>query len=158
MEYLAPVPAGLSRRLFGELLRNLPLALAVFDREMRYVGHNERWLALHRAPPGVSLIGRSHYEAFPWVRDEWRSAHRRGLAGETVRSEVDRMPRPGGKDEFVRWIVAPWMDDDGSIGGIAIYCEDISGEVETQRRLAERELLLRDMFEQSSVGLNLCTI
>lgn len=138
-----------------QLLRTLPLAAAVFDLEMRYVAHNEGWLTLHGKPVDHSLVGLVHYDVLP-IPDEWRAIHQQCLAGDTVQRAHDTFSREDGKVEHLRWVVTPWRNADGSIAGLIIYCEQITAQVTAERRLAEREGMIRDLFEQSPLGLNLC--
>jgi PAS domain S-box-containing protein len=118
------------QRLFIE---NAPTAIAHFDRDMRYLSANRRWLNDY----GLSddIIGRSHYAVFPEVPDAWKDVHRRALAGEVVRADADPFDRPGGVTQWLNWEVRPWHDAKGEIGGIVIGAEDI-----TQRKLAEEAL------------------
>lgn len=143
-------------RVLEELLQNLPLAATALDRDLRYVVHNERWLTEHHLPPSESLVGRRHYDVFPDIPERWRATLERGLAGESLRSELDVYERADGSKEYLRWVVSPWRREDGSVGGVLIYRETVTREEETARRLAEREGLIREMFEHSPVGLNLC--
>jgi len=146
----------MSERVLEELLRNLPLGAAALDGEMRYVAHNERWLTGHHLDPGVSLVGRSHFDVFPDIPERWRELLRRALAGDGARSQLDVFERADGRKEHVRWALAPWRREDGTIGGVLLYSENVTEEQETAQRLREREGLIRQMFEQSPVGLNLC--
>ena len=41
-------------------------------------------------------IGRYHYDVFPQVPEHWKEAHRRALAGETVRADEEMFVRPDG--------------------------------------------------------------
>lgn len=145
-------------RLFAETLRTLPLAAAVLDRDMRCIAHNPAWLAVHGRPTSESIVGRMNFEAFPWVPARYREVVARCLAGATERSDLDLFERPDGTAIHLRWVVTPWGDDTGRIDGVVIYAEDVSDQVATRRRLAERESLIHDFFEQASVGLNLCTM
>ena len=47
-------------------IKHAPAAVAMFDREMRYVAHTDRWL--------TSLIGRGHYDVFPEIPQHWKEA------------------------------------------------------------------------------------
>lgn len=126
-------------RAFQEYLRlfveNTPAAVAMLDRDMRYLMVSRRWLEDY-ALGDRDIIGLSHYEVFPELPESWKAAHRLCLAGQALRSEEDSFLRPGGKREWLRWEIHPWRTADGEIGGIIILTEVI-----TRRKLAELELL-----------------
>jgi len=143
-------------RLFAETIRTLPLGAAIFDREMRYLAHNEAWLGVMGHPRSESVVGKVHFEAFAWLPDTYKRVCQRCLEGATERSDLERFARPDGSVIDVRWVVTPWRDEKGRIDGVITYAEDMSEQVATRRRLEERESLIRDLFEQSPVGLNLC--
>ncbi len=143
-------------RVLAEVLRTLPLGAALFDRDMRYLAHNEAWLDAHAEPRGRNLVGEVHYEVFPEIPKRWRDVHRRCLAGVTERSARDTFVRADGRREHLTWSVSPWRAESGEVGGLVIYAEPVTAQVETETRLAEREDMIRDLFEQSPIGLNLC--
>ena len=116
-------------RLF---IRHAPVALAMFDRDMRYILASQRWMSDYGLTEAV--VGRSHYEVFPEIPARWRDAHRRGLAGETLREEQDRFDRADGSTQWLRWEIRPWLSHAHAIGGIVIFTEDI-----TARKMAEEE-------------------
>ena len=128
-------------RLFIE---HAPVALAMFDDQMRYVAVSTRWLADY----GLSrrnVIGRSYYEVFPEIQERWRVAHRRCLAGAVEQVDQDCFARADGTTQWLRWQARPWHTAAGAIGGIVIFSEDI-----TDRRHAEqeREALLQEFDRQ----------
>jgi PAS domain S-box-containing protein len=145
-------------RLFTELLETLPLGTAVFDRDMRYVAHNRAWLRAHGHDEAEDLTGKSHYDVFPGIREEWRHVHQRVLAGATEKRDLDTYEMTNGETAYLRWVVAPWKGAPGRIDGVIIHAENVTEHERTRRRLEERESLIRDLFEKSPVGLNLCTM
>ncbi|MHB9097420.1 MAG: CheR family methyltransferase [Syntrophales bacterium] len=115
-------------------IEHAPAALAMFDREMRYLSASRRWRNDYRLGDRA-LIGLSHYDVIPEIPAEWRETHRRGLAGEVVRAEVDRFERTDGPVQWVRREIRPWYDAAGAVGGIVIFSEDI-----TEAKMAEEAL------------------
>lgn len=128
------------------LVEHAPVALAMFDGEMRYLAINQHWRE-HLLLGDRDVIGHSHYEISPEIPEHWRAAHRRGLVGETVSADVDRFERPDGTALWVRWVVRPWYASDGTVGGIVIFGEDITermiADENLRRRNAELELFNR---------------
>jgi diguanylate cyclase (GGDEF)-like protein/PAS domain S-box-containing protein len=123
-----------SRDLLQLFVDRAPAALAMFDREMRYLSVSRRWLEDYELV-GIEVVGRSHYEVFPDIPERWKAVHRRGMAGETLKSDEDRFDRADGTVQWIRWEVVPWRKGDGSIGGIVICSEDITPQKESENRL-----------------------
>lgn len=109
-------------RLFVE---HAPAAVAMLDREMRYLLVSSRWLADFELGE-TDLRGRSHYEVLPTMPEHWKAVHNRCLAGAVERAEEDSFLRPDGQEEWLRWEVRPWRDDRGEVGGIIIFSEIIT--------------------------------
>lgn len=128
-------------RLFIE---HAPAALAMFDRDMRYLAVSPRWKSDYGLGD-ADIIGRSHYEIFPELPNRWKEVHRRGMKGEAVRGVEECFERMDGAIQWLHWEMLPWRDADGAVGGIVIFSEDITDRVRIQeelrnekRRLAER--------------------
>jgi PAS domain S-box-containing protein len=128
-------------RLFVE---HAPVALAMFDQKMRYLQVSRRWLADYGLD-NRDLHGLSHYEVFPEIPQQWKEAHRRGLAGDVLRAEADHFERTDGSVQWIRWEIRPWYDASGNVGGIVIFTEDI-----TERKRSEEALLRSEKL--ASVG------
>ncbi|MGB0126308.1 MAG: PAS domain S-box protein, partial [Rhodocyclaceae bacterium] len=119
-----------------------PAAIAMFDREMRYLFVSRRFLSDYRLAEG-NVIGRSHYEVFPELTERVREIHRCCLAGETRRSEEDPFSRADGSVDWVRWEIRPWYLDTGQIGGIILLTENITERKRAEQALRESERRFR---------------
>lgn len=125
-------------RLFAQ---HAPAAVAMFDREMRYLVVSAQWLRDYNLE-GQTVIGRSHYEVFPEIPERWKEIHRRCLAGAVEKSDADPFERANGKRMWLRWEDRPWHRADGSIGGIVMFTADITELKELQQQLEERNAAL----------------
>jgi diguanylate cyclase (GGDEF)-like protein/PAS domain S-box-containing protein len=118
----------------ANFIKHAPAAVAMFDKDMRYVAHTDRWLEDYQLPQ-TSLVGLSHYDVFPEVLDHWREKHQRILAGATERSDEERFKRADGSENIIRWEVRPWYLPDESVGGVMMLTEEI-----TKQKLLKDEL------------------
>jgi PAS domain S-box-containing protein len=125
-------------------IEHAPAAIAMFDRDMRYLAASRRWRLDYRLTG--ELPGRSHYEIFPEIPELWKEAHRRGLAGESLHSEGDWFERANGSDQWVKWDILPWRTFDGEVGGIIIATEDITARKQDEVRLRESRAKLQAAF------------
>ncbi|MHB1051469.1 MAG: PAS domain S-box protein [Thiobacillus sp.] len=132
-------------RLFIE---HAPAALAMFDRDMRYLAVSRRWLTDYQLERS-DILGHSHYEIFPRIPERWKAIHCRGMDGELVRTDKDPFERADGSVQWLRWEVRPWFAADSAVGGIVIFSEDISEYIHSEQALHESEARYRQLFEQS---------
>jgi diguanylate cyclase (GGDEF)-like protein/PAS domain S-box-containing protein len=102
-----------------------PTAVAMFDREMRYLVATRQW----HDELGIGdrdIVGLSHYQVFPNISEHWKEIHRRCLAGAIERCEEDSFVRGDGAKMWLRWEVRPWSYPDGELGGLLIWSQDIT--------------------------------
>ena len=118
-----------------------PAAIAMFDRSMRYLAASRRWIEDYGLDADT-LLGRSHYEVFPEIPNSWRQAHRRALAGETIRATEDRFERVGAPPVWLSWEARPWFSAKGAIEGVLLFTENV-----TARKRAEEALLQSQKME-----------
>jgi len=122
----------------------MPVAVAMVDREMRYLQASDRWCAYYKLELS-ELIGRSHYEVFD-IPERWKEFHRRGLRGETLAKERDCFAVNGGV-MWLQWEIRPWGGGDGEPEGLLMYCEDITARVAAEELVRAREAQLRAAIE-----------
>src|SRR5579864_1821048 len=140
-------------RLFIE---HAPVGTALLDRDMRYVQASRRWCQDYGLGDR-EIIGMSHYELFPEIPERWKEAHRRCLAGEVLREERDRFDRADGTVQWVRWELHPWYEN-GQIGGIAIFAEDVTAREVATDALRKSEERYRMLFEKTVAGVGIITL
>ncbi|MCL6433865.1 MAG: PAS domain S-box protein [Leptolyngbyaceae cyanobacterium HOT.MB2.61] len=114
-------------------IEHCPAAIAMLDRDMRYLLVSRQWLESYGLGDR-EVIGRSHYDLFP-TADHWRAIHQRCLMGAVERCDEESFRRPNGSVDWLRWEIRPWYDNEGRIGGLIILTESI-----TERRSAELSL------------------
>lgn len=131
------------------LIDHAPVALTMFDRNMRYLAVSRRWLQDYRLDDR-DVIGHSHYEVFPEIDASLRAIHKRGLAGETISSDEDRFERADGSVQWLRWEMRPWYQTGGDIGGIVIFSEDITERKVAESALRASEHRFHDIVEASA--------
>ena len=119
-----------------QIITCAPVAMAMFDTQMRYLAHSQKWLTL-QGLERQSIIGRSHYEVFPDIPEQWKAAHQRGLQGEVVSASEDVWERADGTKAYQRWAIHPWYTPDGEVGGIAIATDYINELVEAREAALE---------------------
>ncbi|MBT9523475.1 MAG: PAS domain-containing protein, partial [Dechloromonas sp.] len=106
-------------------ISHAPAALAMFDREMRYLAVSRRWLDDYHLGDR-DILGCSHYEIFPEITERWKDIHRRAMAGEVIKADEDRFERADGTVQWLCWEVRPWNGRGGVVGGIVVFSEDIT--------------------------------
>jgi PAS domain S-box-containing protein len=135
------------RLLLGLFVDQAPAAIAMFDREMRYLAVSRRYLADYGLGER-DIIGTSHYEVFPEIPERWREVHRRCLQGSIERCEEDQFLRQDGRREWVRWAMYPWYETADTIGGAVLFTEVVTERKVMEEALRQSEAKFRTLFQQ----------
>ena len=130
-------------RLFIE---HAPAAIAMFDRDMRYLAVSHRFRDDYHI--AENPVGRSHYQIFPALPDRWKDVHKRALAGEVLHAEAERFMGLSGTPQYVKWEVRPWYRAGREIGGILIAAEEVTAKVTATEVLKASEEKLRVLAGQ----------
>ena len=140
--------------LLRVFVKNVPAAVAMLDRDMRYLQVSDRWCS-DNSVEASELLGRSR-ELFPKMPDRWKEVNRRAVQGETLRADEDRWESEG-STRWARWEVRPWRADDGTVGGILILTEDITRRKQMEEALSDmsRKLIESQEQERARIGREL---
>ena len=128
-------------RLFVE---HTPAAVAMLDRDMRYLMASRRWLTDYGLGD-QNILGRTHYEIFPDIPDKWKAVHQRTLAGAIEGQDEDPWERADGGMDWLSWKTYPWHDSSGGVGGLIFFTEVVTKRVLDQQALRDSEAQLREI-------------
>jgi PAS domain S-box-containing protein len=151
MQKMAREKLAHSYDLMRYIIEHANSAVAVHDRELRYIYVSQRYLDEYKVKER-DVIGKHLYDIFPDLPQKWRDVHQRALAGEV--SSVDRDPyyRADGTTEWTRWECRPWYEAGGTIGGIIVYTEVITERVWAEEAMIRSEALLSKSQEIAHIG------
>jgi PAS domain S-box-containing protein len=125
---------GKDRFPFKSFIQQLPIAIAIFDKDLNYIIASERWA--HETTLDVKeIIGKNIYAVVPDIPTKWKKIHQRALNGECLNAEEDVFKRSDGSREWWRWKIAPWYMPNNAVGGIILFVEQI-----TARKLLEMKM------------------
>ncbi|MFO7140948.1 histidine kinase [Arthrospira sp. PCC 8006] len=140
-----------SQGIWRTLCDVTPAAIAMFDTQMRYLVANRAWYQQYGLE-NQEIIGRSHYEIFPDIPQRWKDIHSRCLTGVTEKSAADLWMRDDGGSDWVCWEIRPWIDGNGSIGGLLMYTEVITERKANEITLSELSKQLKKAQEVAHLG------
>ena len=142
---------GLNASLFS-IVEDLPCALAILDKESRYLCVSKRWLEIFGLAD-KDVHGMSHYDLIPGTPGPWRKICGRALGGEHVFIHEDRLARRNGGDLWIEWSIQPWRGRDGQIAGIAIVARDITKRKNAEIALTDSEAFLQKIVESIPIAI-----
>jgi PAS domain S-box-containing protein len=140
-----------SERMLSFFVQHAPAAIAMVDRDMRYLVVSQRWMTDYRLGDR-NILGLSHYEVFPEIPERWKEIHRRCLAGAVESCEEDPFTRGNGSLDWLRWEIRPWRKLDNSVGGIIMFSELITERKQAVEALKRSEYSLRESQRVGRIG------
>ena len=141
--------------LLRVFVKSVPAAVAMLDRDLRYLQVSDRWCS-DNGVEASELLGRLRYEVGPEMPERWKEVNRRALDGETLRVDEDRWESDG-ITRWARWEVRPWTNTDGTVGGILVLAEDITRRKQMEEELSgvSRNLIEAQEHERERIGREL---
>jgi PAS domain S-box-containing protein len=107
------------RRQLRDIVTHAPVAMAILDREERWLAHSQEWLR------------------FPRMPEKCREAVARARQGEVVTREEDTVVFDDGARVFVRWSVHPWRHSSGEVAGVVVSIQNIDVLVKAREAALE---------------------
>ncbi len=126
--------AELDYNLMHVFIKEAPTAIAALDNDFKYIAYSKNWVNDYKLE-GMNLIGKSHYDIFPEIGDDWKAIHQRCLKGETLHADEDKFVRADGTVQWLKWETRPWRKSDGTIGGMIMSTLDITNMKEAQEAI-----------------------
>lgn len=120
------------RQQLRQIITNAPVAMAMFDTEMRYLAYSNCWLKDY-CLEGQSLLGESYYERLPATQNI-QAIHQGALKGEVLSRPEEYFELIDGTPLYLRWAVQPWYRSEQQIGGIIIVTQVINELVQAREQ------------------------
>ncbi|UII32947.1 PAS domain S-box protein [Fulvivirga ulvae] len=133
------------------IIEEAPHAIAMFDRNMRYIAASRQWLNDYDIKY-ADLTGLSHYDVFPEIGEEWKKIHRECLHGAVNTCEEASFVRADGSVQWITWDVRPWYTSKNTIGGLLMYTSDITEIKEKEFGKRRIENILDKASEMARIG------
>jgi PAS domain S-box-containing protein len=107
------------RRQLLDIVTHAPVAMAILDREERWLAHSQEWLR------------------FPRMPEKYREGVARALQGEVVVRDEDTVTFDDGARMFVRWSAHPWRHSGGEVAGVVVAIQNIDVLVKAREAALE---------------------
>ena len=124
-------------RELADLVATFPSAIALFDRDLRYLAASDLWLAMF----GVRTPVRGVHLGDALVPDiaAWAAVLQRVLAGEELYRDEEVWQDPAtGTERWRRWVAKPWRRGGGKPEGAIVRVDDVT-ELVLARRAREQQ-------------------
>ena len=143
--------------LFRHFLEHLPYAVAMVDRQMRYLAVSRQWVQVHKLEDS-DLINRQFHVDFRMPvhsRAELQESQEHNVAILSTPAAVSSEELVAGATESLQRVSHPWYEDNGDIGGIIFsLIPNSSSQAKENESLSEKEALFTATFEQAAVGIS----
>ncbi|EPR69577.1 PAS domain S-box protein [Cyclobacterium qasimii] len=132
-------------------VQQAPSAIAMFDKGMHYMAASQKWMQDYGIE-GKDIIGKSHYDIFPEIGEEWKQKHQRCLKGEINQCDEAPFDRADGSRQWIAWDVRPWYLSEGEIGGLLMYTAEITPLKEKEQEKQRIEEILNKTNVVARIG------
>lgn len=116
-----------SQDVLKDFINITSMSLALLDKNLNYISMSQNWKnnPFLNSKEG-SPLGKSYQEVSPYQTPEWLNLLNQGLQGKAAQVQEAVCVLPDGRERWMRLEVQPWEEDQGKIGGLTIFSEDIT--------------------------------
>lgn len=121
----------------ANLITYMPAGVIMLDSDYRFLAVSDRWLDNFKVYGGTreTIIGRTYFEVYPAAPETYRQMFDKVLTGKIQSNDRQEIYWPDGSKHWVRWEARPWIASDNAIGGITLFGEVITDQVEAEERI-----------------------
>ncbi|MEH6769750.1 PAS domain-containing sensor histidine kinase [Maribacter arcticus] len=129
---------SLSQEEFHKIfVEQTPNAISMLDKNMIYLAVSQRWLEDYKLNRD-EVIGRSHYDIFPGITEEWKGNHKKCLQGAINCRDEFPYILADGSIKWIYWDVRPWRNAKGEIGGLLTHSGDVTHQRKKNLEIAQK--------------------
>ena len=132
-------------------IEQTPTAIAMLDVNMVYLAASKRWIKDFKLED-EGIVGRSHYDIFPEIGDDWKEKHKECLNGAIDICDEAPFYRKDGSLQWIYWDVRPWYKQNGEVGGLLMHTGDITARKENELKEKRFKSILSDTSEIARIG------
>lgn len=132
-------------------IEQAPTAIAMLDNNMCYIAVSQRWIKDYKME-NQEIIGRSHYDIFPEIGNDWKANHQKCLNGAIDVCDEAPFIRSDGTVQWIYWDVRPWYMSEGEVGGLIMHTGDITHVKDKEEERIRIEKILDKTNEIARIG------
>jgi PAS domain S-box-containing protein len=141
----------------SEFVEHIPLPFAIFDNEMCYLAANSRWRKYFSSKTQEeNFIGKQLCQLHPkhvsHFADICALCSGKDQPSCIISTRADKI-----RDANHRFLTShTWQRPDGATGGVCAYAAIAGEQANIYDQLAEKDALVKSLFNKSQIGMNLC--
>ncbi|KJD33622.1 hypothetical protein PK35_07255 [Tamlana nanhaiensis] len=144
--------ANLVKNYHKLIVEQAPVSIAMLDTNMVYIAVSNKWCKDYKKEKEI-IIGRSHYDVFPEIGDDWKEKHKACLNGAIDVCDEAPFVRRDGTVQWIYWDVRPWYNEDDSIGGLLMFTGDITDQYKLKKESDKVKKILDSTNKISKIGI-----
>ena len=138
-----------SRDQIAYFVKNIPVAFAVCDRNMRYMMVSDRWYTDFRLKQS-NVTGLSHFDVFPLSPESWTNTLKDCLNTGASSESEEKTILGGARPLWLKWSVHPWYGSNNQIGGLIMATEITTAKKEAEEDLRQAKRTAEDANKAKS--------